>query len=332
MSFLQEHLGLGLVALFLASLLAVFSSAAEVLLLGLKRHRIPTLAGGQTNRSAQLADFLTDQRSQVALVLTLGCVANLSIILLILALGSQVRWPMENTRLFQVGAGLFFLLLIFSIDYLPKRLALARPRFTWNLIANPLAALSGLNHLVDPLIRLSDLAATRLLAGRAHPRKGLEEKELISMVRQRTDIGALNSSEGEMIEDVIRLSRKTVKDCATPRVKAFVLPEDLPIAERNRRLQRQPHHFVPVYKGTRDQISGIIDVRKALSQKASDCVSPPIFVSETMDAFEAFFGHLQEPHSVVVILDEYGGFEGLLSRSDIIDEIFDDGAPEGGHH
>src|SRR5439155_23528737 len=85
--------------------------------------------------------------------------------------------------------------------------------------------------------------------------------ELETLVEIGEEEGALQEAEGEMIQEIIKLGDKTAKDCMTPRVDTFVLPDDLTNEEAIARLKEKRHRRVPVYADTPDQIAGIIDVK-----------------------------------------------------------------------
>ena len=76
--------------------------------------------------------------------------------------------------------------------------------------------------------------------------------------------GTLHEAEGEMIQEIIKLGDKTAKDCMTPRVDTFSLPDDLTNEEAIAQLKERRHRRVPVYAETPDQILGIIDVKSFL--------------------------------------------------------------------
>ena len=91
-----------------------------------------------------------------------------------------------------------------------------------------------------------------------------------------------------MIQEIIKLGDKTAKDCMTPRVETFTLPDDLPNDEAFAQLRVERYRRVPVYGETPDDILGILDMRKFLlwpppradPPPYSEALDPPSFVSE----------------------------------------------------
>jgi putative hemolysin len=118
----------------------------------------------------------------------------------------------------------------------------------------------------------------------------------------------------------------------TPRVDTFVLPDDLPNDEAIRLLKERRHRRVPVYAETPDEIAGIIDVKRFLldpSRHYTEMLIPPSFVPETMPAIELLRRFLSHPQGLAIVVDEFGGTEGIVTLGDIIEEILSDAAPLG---
>jgi CBS domain containing-hemolysin-like protein len=135
-----------------------------------------------------------------------------------------------------------------------------------------------------------------------------------------------------MIQEIIKLGDKTAKDCMTPRVDTFAVPDDLPNDEAVALFKRRRHRRVPVYAETPDQIVGLVDVKKFLldsRQHYTETLIPPSFVPETMAAIDLLRGFLSHPQGLAIVVDEFGGTEGIITLGDIIEEILSDAAPLG---
>ena len=118
----------------------------------------------------------------------------------------------------------------------------------------------------------------------------------------------------------------------TPRVDTFALPDDLTNEEAIAQLKERRHRRVPVYSDTPDQIVGIIDVKSFLLNPAehyTETLLAPSFVPETMRAMDLLRSFLSHPQGLAIVVDEFGGTEGIITLSDIIEEIISDAAPLG---
>src|SRR5439155_16604011 len=95
-------------------------------------------------------------------------------------------------------------------------------------------------------------------------RPRFSDEELGTLVEMGEEEGTLYEGEAEMIQEIIKLGDKTAKDCMTPRVDSFMLPDDLTNEEVIARLQEKRHRRVPVYADSPDQIIRFIDVKMFL--------------------------------------------------------------------
>ena len=106
----------------------------------------------------------------------------------------------------------------------------------------------------------------------------------------------------------------------------------MPNEEAIARLQERRHRRVPVYAETPDQIVGIVDVKSFLldpSRPYTETLIPPSFVPETMGAMDLLRRFLSHPQGLAIVVDEFGGTEGIITLDDIIEEIISDAAPLG---
>jgi CBS domain containing-hemolysin-like protein len=164
-------------------------------------------------------------------------------------------------------------------------------------------------------------------------RARLSDEELETLVEMGEEEGTLHEAEGEMIQEIIKMGDKTAKDCMTPRVDAFALADDLTNEDAISQLKEKRYRRVPVYADTPDNIVGIVDVKLFLfdpSEHYTENLLAPSFVPETMRALDLLKLFLTHPQSLAIVVDEFGGTEGIITMSDIVEEILSDAAPAGG--
>jgi CBS domain containing-hemolysin-like protein len=118
------------------------------------------------------------------------------------------------------------------------------------------------------LQRVSKWLADALTPKSLEPVPFLSEDELETLVQLSAEEGALHETESEMIQEIIKLGDKTAKDCMTPRVDTFAVPDDLSNDELLPRLSERRLRRVPVYGETPDEIEGILDVQAFLLSRA----------------------------------------------------------------
>src|SRR5438128_10838297 len=171
-----------------------------------------------------------------------------------------------------------------------------------------------LDRIGHGLETVSAFVVDRLTPSHLRTRPRLSDEELGTLVEMGEEEGALYEGEAEMIQEIIKLGDKTAKDCMTPRVDGFMLPDDLTNEEVIARLKEKRHRRVPVYADTPDQILGIIDVKMFLmdpSEHYTEALIAPSFVPETMRALELLKLSLIHAQGLAIVLDEFGGTEGV---------------------
>lgn len=322
---------LAVVGLIVAMGVSAFISALETALFCLKKHHIKLLEEKVPQQKELLRNVSDQLPENIQRVLLLSTLASLSLAVIALFMVRESLLVFQGRPLL-TGVVLFAVIIVFS-DFVPKMIALSRPDLVLRLTLKPLA-------LVSPLIARVSAAVGNFAAGvgktffpeRSFPVTPFSDKEFETLVRMQEDEGALKSSESEIIQDIIRLGNKTVKDCMTPRVRAFLLSDEMASSDALALVREQDkwRWKVPVYHDSIDVITGILDLRSWLQAPESDFrdhVSDPVFIPETMKALDAFNQHLNMPRQMAIVVDEYGGMEGTLTHSELIEEILEEAAP-----
>jgi CBS domain containing-hemolysin-like protein len=189
--------------------------------------------------------------------------------------------------------------------------------------------------IVDPvaihLQRFAEFMAERLTPARFAGANFLSDEELGTLVELSAEEGTLHAAESEMIQEIIKLGDKTARDCMTPRVDSFMLPDDLTNEALIPRLRAGRRRFVPIYGETPDDILGVLDVRRFLLAPQLlyvELLTPASFVPETMKAIDLLRSFLRHPQRIAIVVDEHGGTEGVITMSDIVEEIISDAVPQ----
>jgi putative hemolysin len=324
-----------LTILFVAVGALIFCSALfsglETALFSLKSHQIRRL---ETHHPA-LTNFIRlfrENPRRVLNVLLLGD-ALVKIPLVVLSLFLLWEGPLATRVPQWLTAIVIFTGIVVLCDLIPKLLALSVPyRLSAIGVFTLKASIPLLDRVGRALENLSSAVADRITPQHLRTRARLSDEELETLVEIGEEEGALHEAEGEMIQEIIKLGDKTAKDCMTPRVDTFALPDDCSNEEAILRLKEKRHRRVPVYADTPDQVVGIIEVKRFLlnpEEHYTETMISPSFVSETMRAMDLLRRFLSHPQGLAVVVDEYGGTEGIITLADIIEEIISDAAPLG---
>jgi magnesium and cobalt transporter len=163
----------------------------------------------------------------------------------------------------------------------------------------------------------------------APARLGPEEAETLVWVREEE--GEFTLPEAEALTEVLRLSRATVRHYMTPRVDVVFVEDGMTNDEVRALLRKKQFLRAPVIGETPDEVVGLLDTR-ALSRLPAgmhftEVLLPPSFVPETMEASALLSNFLKHRQPLAVVLDEFGGVEGVVTLQDFIEEILGDAAP-----
>lgn len=316
---------------FLASFLAVGSalfSAFETALFSLQLQELERLRRNKTRYSEALSRLLANPKRLLSVILLADVCINIPLILL-----CQYLLPREDrpATSFWLKTLVLLGLVVFLCDLLPKLAALSNP---YRLIRPAVKILLPLMQLLErpaaSLQMLSDRFAELITPEPVTGSSCLNDEEMETLVELGAEDGALHPSESAIIQEIIRLGNKTVRDCMTPRVDAVCLPDDLTITELLTQLRKSRYRRVPIYHETPDNIIGILEVRNFLEfpeTHYTEILTPPSFVPESMNALTLLRSFLRLPQAIAIVVDEHGGTEGIITRADLVEEVLADALP-----
>ena len=320
-------IAIGFLLVVLIASSALFS-AIETALFSLQPQDLDRLKRKSEKFGHMLAKVMENPRRLLSAILLADSLVNLPLILLCLWL---LRTRVETALPFWVAALLIFALIVFVCDLVPKLLALAD---CFRFARLGVRVMRVIMPVVDPIARtlqrISERMADAITPDSVLPAPFLSEDELETLVELSAEEGTLHESESEMIQEIIKLGDKTAKDCMTPRVDSFALPDDLSHAELIPKLRARRHRRVPIYGETPDDILGVLDVPQFLLDPAvpyQERLTPPSFVAETMKAIDLLRSFLSHPQGLAFVVDEHGGIEGIVTLADIVEEIISDAVP-----
>jgi len=235
----------------------------------------------------------------------------------------------------EVGFALVIMGITFAVlvlgELAPKRLALRHPETIATFMALPLLWLTKLSAPLLRMLNFSTEAICRLFGKPASDEPPVTEEEIKILVRQGTEAGVFEEAEQDMVEAVLRLGDKTARSLMTPRTQiAWLDLED--IAERiKEKIISSGHSCFPVATGSLDNVDGVVLAKDllghSLAGRALDLRSSmqqPLFVPRTVSALEILESFKKSGQHIALVVDEYGGIEGLLTQHDILAAIAGD--------
>lgn len=213
-------------------------------------------------------------------------------------------------------------------ELVPKRIALHNPERIASLLAGPMILVSKLfAPFVWLLGKITDFVL-RTLGIKPGSEPPVTEEEIQLLIDQGTQAGVFEESEHDMVEGVFSLGDQRVYSLMTPRTDIVWLDIDDAVDDIRTKISQNEYSRFPVRQGTLDTILGIVKARDLLVPslgnekiRLKDLLRPAFYIPETMFAARALEIFKEKGAEMLLIIDEFGSLQGLLTIHDILEEI-----------
>jgi len=254
-------------------------------------------------------------------------------------------------RLGEQGVGLAIalttvVLLIFG-EVTPKTFAVRHAEAVARAVALPLLAFSkAILPIRWVLRRITHAVLAVLRLGHIESADMLTRDELTAALEAGEEVGAIDEQEADMVEHIFEFPNIAARELMVPRTQMVCVPETATIADALKLAQRTHRSRLPVYGGSVDEIWGVFDIRDLPAWRSRDVwrqtlrqfvrardampkpnpprrplVRPAFFVPESRRVGDLLREMREGGTHMVILLDEYGGTAGLITLSDLVDEL-----------
>ena len=155
----------------------------------------------------------------------------------------------------------------------------------------------------------------------------ITEGELMTMVSEAENDGELTDRESELIRSAIEFDDVEVEEILTPRVDVVAVEDDILLEELAQTFAESGYSRLPVYHGTIDNIIGVVHekdfyiARLKKATKIDDLVVPTLYTTGSTQISQLLRTLREQHHHLAVVVDEYGGTEGIITLEDILEEL-----------
>jgi putative hemolysin len=216
-------------------------------------------------------------------------------------------------------------------ELVPKRVALSDPERIAYLTARPMNSLSMVMAPVVFILSASTEIVIRALGIKPYVEPPVTEEEIRVLIDQGTHAGVFEEEEQDIVERVFRLGDRRVDALMTPRADVVWLDVSDSAEEVRSKIKDNAYSLFPVCKGSLDNVLGVVQAKDLLACNLKDkgldlksSLLPPLFVPESMRALKVLERFKQTGVHLAIIVDEYGGVQGLVTLTDLLEAIVGD--------
>ena len=314
----------------ICAIFSMFFSAADMVYGMVDKDRLNREKGKKEKRAKLAIKIADDYELSISSILLGNNIVNVLAASIVTLIGLSLSGGKEIGP--TIATICFTVFIIVFCEFIPKAFA---KRFNYSLslsFAYPVIFFKYLFFiLVWPIAKLFKLFG-KLFAKKSKEEDKIDEDVLTEMVDAIEEEGILEENEAELVRSAIDLKDIEAFEIMTPRVDVFAIDAEDDINELIKDKEFFKYSRIPVYKETIDNIVGILPIKvlakKLLAgEKVNDILSmcyKPIIVPRNHQILDVLADFKESKVHIAVVIDEYGGTEGILTMEDILEEIVGD--------
>jgi putative hemolysin len=306
--------------------LSAFFSGTEIALFSLSKLQLRRLRQEHPARG-QIVSELLDQPHRLLSTILFG---NTVVNVVAAILGYTILQSVLSQRAETFAVVVMTVLILLCGEVMPKTLVIRRAEFFAMHLARPIrwtvASTSRLRRTAEALSALIVRGFEQLpyFAAQKVRSAAPTEDEYRTLLTVSERAGVVRKEERYMVNQILAFEKMQVKEIMTPRVDMQCVDDSLSATEMVEVLRRIKHRRVPIIHETPDTVEGILRVKDFLVNPARDldeAVELPNFVPETMSVARLLKSFRKQEHPVAIVVDEYGGTQGMVTLEDVLEEI-----------
>ena len=329
----EAFLAAGALSILVLIGLSAFFSSSEIAMFSLASHRVERLAEDGSNAGLTLKALKDDPHRLLVTILVGNNLVNIAM--------SSIATGLLTYVLGEGNSGLAVLVATLTITALvllfgesaPKSYAIENTE-SWALrISRPLKAAEI---VLMPLVVLFDFLTrqvNRITGGRsAIETSYVTRQEIEDIIETGEREGVLDEDERQMLQRTLRFNSTIAKEVMTPRLDMTAIPKDADIEEAIETCIQSGHARMPVYEGSLDNVIGVVHIRDLVRDlnygerevddlHLPDLIQPILHVPESKNVDELLREMRDNRMHMVIVIDEFGTTEGLITMEDMTEEI-----------
>ena len=323
-------MAIGYLVLTFLILFSSFFSGMEIAFFSLSELDLVEIENSKSRNRNILLGLLKDREKLLTTIL----VGNNVINIIASSLVGIFSVHIANTSNYSIQAvaglftGILTVVILFFGEIFPKNIAINHNKSLALFFSPAMLSLStGLLPITFIFHRLS-LLINRIFLPK-NTGVSITESTVINVVKKGKELGVINQTETDLIQNVFVFDQREVSSIMTPRTSVFVLHDSSTIGEVLELLLEKGYSRIPIYSNVVDNITGIIIFKQILKElilgnkqvKLKALATKPKFVYETASISSLLDQFRQERTHLAVIVDEFGGMSGIVTLEDILEEL-----------
>lgn len=321
----MEWTDIGLLLVFFLIISSAFLMAAETGMMAASRFKLRHLAASGVKKAVLAVNILEHPENLLGAILVGNNLVQAALSALITAI--FIAWAGERGIVY--ATFIIAALILFFCELVPKSyssrhpervsLWLAWPIYIWLLIFTPIVR--AITFFSNALLRLVG-------AGEAKPATSISEDELKTIIRMGEEEGVVPKEKRRILHRVLEMSDLYVREIMVPRTKIRAIEVDAPLEEVVKLFKDAGFSRMPVYKDNLDNILGVAHIKDVMNYWGdgkpfglADIMRKPFFVPDSAKAERLLEEFRRSRNHIAIVVDEYGGIEGLATMEDILEEI-----------
>lgn len=319
---------LGIAAVVVLIVLSAFFSSSEIAMFSLAQHRVDAMVEEELSGAEMIRSLKEDPHRLLVTILVGNNVANIAMTAITTSL-LGLYFGGATAALISTF-GITAIVLLFG-ESAPKSYAVEHTEMWARRVARPL---KFAEYAMYPLIVVFDYLTRQVnkitgSTGSAIEAPYVTRGEIREMIETGEREGVLEEDEHEMLQRIFRFTDTIAKEVMTPRLDMTAVSADASIEEAIQTCIQSGHERVPVYDGNLDNVIGIATIRDLVREhnygnpdlSLSDLTTPTLHVPESKNVDELLAEMREDRLNMVIVIDEFGTTEGLVTMEDLVEEV-----------
>ncbi|KAB7665402.1 hemolysin family protein [Bacillus sp. B1-b2] len=337
----MDSIGVSIVIVLILIIANGIFAMTEIAIVTSKKNRLEKLKG-EGNTQAGFALKLAEDPNQLLSTIQIGITligvitgafggATIASQLSVYVAKIDVLATFSYQLSFVIVVGISTYLSLIIGELVPKRIGMGNPEKVACMIAKPMYYFSKIGKPLIWFLSKSTEVVLKLLRIKPAQEPDVTEEEITQLIEQGVYSGVVQAIEQDLVEQIFYLGDKTLGDILTPRTQLVWIDLEDSFEDNIQLMMNSPYSKFPVGKGSLDEFKGVIHTKDVLSKMVSkgefrleECIEKTLVLLETSKVYQALESLKASGRHEAIIIDEYGGIEGLVTLHDIMENIVGD--------